>query len=162
MNEISRRLSVTELTQRILEMAKTGVYRESLLTTFKPLATQQQIRQAIRHAKQFGLHSVAQMRDAELGTYYQVDVVQYEAAKPTLQAAIPLTEADILQRLTAAIAVLRVMLMLAGSGAIALGGVGVFCLATGEARIGWGLMTGAICTGSVWLMQRGLAQKLLR
>jgi hypothetical protein len=47
-----------DLTRRILEMATTGVYRGSIFEALAPIATQRQIRQAIAHAKQFGLHSV--------------------------------------------------------------------------------------------------------
>lgn len=161
MNGITRRLSVTELTQRILEMAKTGVYRESLFATFQTLATKQQVRQAIRHAKQFGLHSVAQMRDVELGTYYQLDLVKYEVSKSALQIALPLSEADVLQRLTEAVVTLRLMLIVAGGGAIALLGAGLFCLLTGESGLGWGLVTGSGSALTIWLMQKSLAQKLL-
>lgn len=161
MNGITRRLSVAELTQRILEMAKTGVYRESLFATFQTLATKQQIRQAIRHAKQFGLHSVAQMRDEELGTYYQLDVVKYEASKAALPIALPLSEADVLQRLTEAVVTLRLMLIVAGGGAIALLAAGLFCLLTGELSLGWGLVTGSGSALTIWLMQKSLAHKLL-
>ena len=47
MSQLAPRLSETELSQRILAMAKTGVYRESIFEAFRSLATKRQIRQAI-------------------------------------------------------------------------------------------------------------------
>jgi len=69
----TQRLSATELTGRILDMARTGVYRQSVFEAFRSMATQRQIRDAIAQAKQFGLYTVSSLRDAELGTYYQVE-----------------------------------------------------------------------------------------
>jgi hypothetical protein len=89
MSPLAPRLSETELSQRILEMAKTGVYRESIFEAFRSLATKRQIRQAIAHAKQFGLYSVRDLRDEELGTYYQVDLAKYDSFQAALKAAVP-------------------------------------------------------------------------
>lgn len=161
MNEITRRLTVTELTQRILEMAKTGVYRESIFETFQPLATKQHVRQAIRHAKQFGLHSVAAMRDPELGTYYQLDLAKFEAAKPSLHGLVPLAEADVFQRMTEAVVTIRMMLMIAGGGAMVLFGAGMFCILMGNSGMGWGFVTGSFSAIAIWLVQKALSQKLL-
>ncbi|EKQ70261.1 hypothetical protein OsccyDRAFT_0539 [Leptolyngbyaceae cyanobacterium JSC-12] len=161
MSEIARRLTVSELSQRILEMAKTGVYRESLFETFHPMATKQQIRHAIRYAKQFGLHSVAQLRDAELGTYYQLDLVKFESVKAALQVSVPLTEADVFQRMTEAVVTIRMMLMVAGSGAIALFAIGVFCLFTHKSGSGWGLIAGSMSVGGIWAFQNALARKVI-
>ena len=161
MSEISRRLSVLELSQRILEMAQSGVYRESVFETFQPVATKQQIRQAIRHAKQFGLHSIAQMRDAELGTYYQLDQVKFDSLKSTLSASLPLSEADVLQRLTEAVVTIRLMLVVAGSSTIVLLGGGFFCLMSGHSGMGWGLLGGAIGGIGTWILQKSLAKKLM-
>ena len=69
---ISRRASVPELSRQVLEMATTGVYRESIFEALQPLATKKSIRLAIAHAKQFGMYSVAELRDDVLGTYYQI------------------------------------------------------------------------------------------
>jgi hypothetical protein len=85
MPQIVPRLSETELSQRILDMAKTGVYRESIFEAFQSLATKQQIRRAIAHAKQFGLYSVRQHRDDELGTYYEVDLAKYQSFRRLLR-----------------------------------------------------------------------------
>ncbi|MDX2243910.1 MAG: hypothetical protein NW224_24805 [Leptolyngbyaceae cyanobacterium bins.302] len=161
MSEIARRLSVSELSQRILEMAKTGVYRESIFETFQPVATKQQISHAIRHAKQFGLHSIATMRDPELGTYYQLDQVKFASLQATFQAALPLSKEDVFQRMTEAVVTIRLMLAVAGSGAIALLGFGLFCLLTGHPGSGWGVVSGAISAIGIWGMQRSLAKKLL-
>jgi len=161
MNEITRRLTVTELTQRILEMAKTGVYRESIFETFKPLATKQQIRQAIRHAKQFGLHSVATMRDVQLGTYYQLDQVKFAALQHSLQSSIPLTEADVFQRMTEAVLTIRMMLMVSGCGAFVLLGGGLFSLLSGSSTAGWGLILGSFSAIAIWTAQRSIAKKIM-
>jgi hypothetical protein len=79
-----------DLTRRILEMATTGVYRGSIFEALAPIATQRQIRQAIAHAKQFGLHSVRSLRDGELGTYYQVEPQKYASFQTAIAAAVPL------------------------------------------------------------------------
>jgi len=161
MSEMTRRLTVAELSQRILDMAKTGIYRESIFETFQPLATKQNIRQAIRHAKQFGLHSVATMRDAELGTYYQLDQAKFAASQHALQSSLPLTEADVLQRMTEAIVTIRLMLAIAGSGAALLLGLGLFCLLSGNAGSGWGLISGSLCAIAIWTAQKTLAKKVM-
>lgn len=161
MSGITRRLTVAELSQRILEMAKTGIYRESIFETFQPVATKVQIRQAIRHAKQFGLHSVAAMRDAELGTYYQVDQVKLAALQSALQVSLPLAEADVFQRMTEAMLTIRLMLAIAGAGAIALLGVGIVCLLTENTGAGWGLISSALSTIALWTVQKGLARKVM-
>uniref|UniRef100_A0A832M2Y6 Uncharacterized protein n=1 Tax=Oscillatoriales cyanobacterium SpSt-402 TaxID=2282168 RepID=A0A832M2Y6_9CYAN len=161
MSGITRRLTVSELSQRILDMAKTGIYRESLFETFQPVATKQQISHAIRHAKQFGLHSVAQLRDAELGTYYQLDSVKFESLQASFQASVPLTEEDVFQRMTEAIVIIRVMLMVAGGGVIALGAIGVFCLLTNKSGTGWGLIAGSVSVGGIWALQKALAKKVI-
>ena len=161
MSEMTRRLTVAELSDRILEMAKTGVYRESLFEAFQPVASKRSISHAIRHAKQFGLHSVAKLRDAELGTYYQVDLVKLEASKHALQVAVPLTEEDVFQRMTAAMTTIRVMLGVASGGAIALAGFGAFCLLTGKSSLGWELMAGSISAVGIWAFQKSLAKKIM-
>lgn len=161
MSEISRRLTVSELSQRIVEMAKTGVYRESIFETFQPVATKQQIRHAIRHAKQFGLHSIATMRDTELGTYYQLDQVKFDSLKSSFHASLPLSHEDVVQRMTEALITIRLMLTIAGTSAIALLGIGLFCWVTGRPNMGLGLVIGAISTIGIWGLQRAIANKLI-
>ncbi|MDA0265804.1 MAG: hypothetical protein O3A14_02330, partial [Cyanobacteria bacterium] len=113
-------LSDLELTQRILDMAKTGVYRESILEALQPVATQRQIRSAITQAKQFGLHSDRSLRDAELGTYYQVDLRRYHSFQAAISAAVPLESHDVASQVLLTTQALRRMLVVAGGGAIAL------------------------------------------
>lgn len=161
MSEIIRRLTVSELSQRIVEMARTGVYRESIFETFQPVATKQQIRHAIRHAKQFGLHSIAKMRDSELGTYYQLDQVKFDSLKSSFQTSLPLSHEDVVQRMTEALVTIRLMLTIAGTSAIVLLGIGLFCLITGKPSMGWGLVTGAFSTIGLWGLQRAIASKLI-
>ncbi|MBF2027462.1 MAG: hypothetical protein IGS48_11940 [Oscillatoriales cyanobacterium C42_A2020_001] len=161
MSGITRRLTVSELSQRILDMAKTGVYRESLFETFQPVATKQQISQAIRHAKQFGLHSVAKLRDPELGTYYQLDQVKFNSLQHSLQTVVPLAKEDGLQRMTEAIVTIRLMLTVAAGSAIALLAMGVFCLLTQNSSTGWGLITGAVSGAAIWALQKALAKKIM-
>ena len=116
MSQFAPRLSETELSQRILEMAQTGVYRESIFEAFRSLATQRQIRQAIAHAKQFGLYSVRDLRDPELGTFYQVDLQKYQSFQAALKAAVPLPPGDDLAaQMLAATQAIRAMLAIAGS-----------------------------------------------
>lgn len=161
MSEISRRLTVFELSQRIVEMAKTGVYRESIFETFQPVATKQQIRHAIRHAKQFGLYSIASMRDTQLGTYYQLDQVKFSSLQTAFQSSLPVSHEDVMQRMTEAMVTIRLMLTVAGMGAIALLGVGLFCLMTGKSSVGWGLLSSAVSTIGLWSLQRAIAKKLV-
>ncbi|MGF1512921.1 MAG: hypothetical protein ACFB5Z_04380 [Elainellaceae cyanobacterium] len=75
------RLSLTDLTQRILEMSETGIYRESIFQVFKSLATKKDVRRAIAYAKTLGLYSVASLRDETLGTYYELDLTVYRQRK---------------------------------------------------------------------------------
>ncbi len=161
MSGITRRLSVTELSQRILDMGKTGVYRSSIFEAFQPVATQRQISLAIRHAKQFGLHSVAKMRDRELGTYYQVDAVKRQQLHQAFQTTVPAaSEEDVLKRMTEAVLTIQMMLKVTAGGAIAVFGVGLFCLTTGKPQLGGGLLTSALCLVGIWAMQRSLAKKV--
>lgn len=157
MNPITRRLSVSELSEQILEMAKTGVYRESVFEALQPLATQRQIRTAIAHAKRFGLHSVASLRDAELGTYYQLDWVKYQANQHLLHASEYLgKDADLLKRVTEAQQTARRMLVLARGLAIVLGLASLSCGILGQRPIGLMLLGGTIAAGLLWGLQRSI------
>ncbi|MGF1538631.1 MAG: hypothetical protein ACFB4J_19390 [Elainellaceae cyanobacterium] len=75
------RLSLTDLTQRILEMSETGIYRESIFEVFHSLTTKKDVRRAIAYAKTLGLYSVASLRDDTLGTFYQLDPEVYQQRK---------------------------------------------------------------------------------
>jgi hypothetical protein len=162
MTELTRRLSVAELSQRILEMARTGVYRASIFDTFKPLATRRQISLAIQHAKKFGLHSVPSMRDADLGTYYQLDVTKFQALEQAFQKSTPIeSEEDVLWRMTQVTATIQGMLAIAAGGAISLSGIGIVCLLTAKTQLGWGLLSSATGAVGIWVIQKSLAKKVL-
>jgi hypothetical protein len=159
MNLITRRLSVPELSQQILEMAKTGVYRESVLEALSPLATKRQIRQAIAHAKRFGLHSVASLRDAELGTYYQVDLVKYRSLQHTVLSPVHYgDDAELVQRVSVATQALQRMLWVSQGLAIALVLFGIVCMAIGQKQASFGLLSSALSVAVVWLVQRSLSK----
>lgn len=156
-SSIARRLSVPELTQQILAMSQTGVYRESVFEALRPLATKKQITQAIAHAKRFGLHSVATLRDAELGTYYQVDWVKYQASQHLIHSASHFgKDADLSQRVVESTETVRRMLAVVKVLAIALAVVGMICLGTGQSQLSFGLLSGALSAALVWLLQRSL------
>ena len=160
MSSLTRRLSVTELSQRILEMAKTGVYRESVFEAFRPNATKKQIRAAIAHAKQFGLHSAPNLRDPELGTYYQVDLVKYESLQQALRASITFDQGeDLAKRIMEAAQTIRIMLMVSGGLTIVLTSLGAICLLLGRSHIGSAAWLGAFCVALVWFLQKNLAKK---
>jgi hypothetical protein len=162
MSHLTRRLTIAELSERILEMAKTGVYRASVFETFQPVATQRNISLAIRHCKKFGLHSVAKMRDSDLGTYYQTDVAKYQSLHSELQKTVPIaSEEDLLKRVSDTVLVLQMMLTIAGAGAIALFGVGIVCLTSNKPQLGWGLVSSAISVLGIWVVQRAIAKKVL-
>lgn len=157
MNPITRRLSVSELSEQILEMAKTGVYRESVFEALHPLANKRQIRTAIAHAKRFGLHSVASLRDGELGTYYQLDRVKYEANQHLLHIAEYLgKDADLLNRVSEAQQAVRRMLIFARGLAIVLGLASLSCGLVGQRQIGLMLLGGTIAAGLLWSLQRSI------
>ncbi|NJO41294.1 MAG: hypothetical protein HC769_24150 [Cyanobacteria bacterium CRU_2_1] len=153
MNLIVRRLSVPELTQQILEMGKTGVYRESVFEALQPLATKKQIREAIAHAKQFGLQSVASLRDAELGTYYQVDLVKLQARQHLIHAV------DLNEKIGSSPAAhtpptVQWMLTIARSLAVILTIMGATCWLTGQGQLSLGLFSSGVSVAIVWVLQR--------
>ncbi|MEB3269176.1 MAG: hypothetical protein VKJ09_11600 [Leptolyngbya sp.] len=150
-----------DLTRRILEMATTGVYRASIFDALGPIATQKQIRSAIVHAKQFGLHSVRTLRDAELGTYYQVDSQQYDSFQQAIARSVPLSGEDVATQVVRTTQTLRAMLAVAGTGAIALLLLGGLCLVTGHLTSGRLAWVGAASSGGIWLLQRHLARSLV-
>jgi hypothetical protein len=150
-----------DLTRRILEMATTGVYRGSIFEALAPIATQRQIRQAIAHAKQFGLHSVRSLRDGELGTYYQVEPQKYDSFQTAIAAAVPLDGNDLAAQMVQTTQTLRAMLAVAGLGAITLLLFGGVCLVTGHLTSGRLAWVGAASSGGVWLLQRYLARSLV-
>ncbi|PSN18786.1 hypothetical protein C7271_10715 [filamentous cyanobacterium CCP5] len=154
-------LSETELTQRILEMAQTGVYRESILTTFAPHASKRRIRSAIAQAKQFGLYSIASLRDQELGTYYQAEPRRVELFKSAIATA-PSADANLAERLVHSTQAIQTMLAIAGGGAIGLFGLGSLCLLEGSPYTGSVLWLMGAIAAAIWMTQKHLARRLLR
>ncbi|MBD1911896.1 MULTISPECIES: hypothetical protein [unclassified Leptolyngbya] len=159
MTDLSRRLSTLELSQRILDMGRTGVYRESVFEALQPYATKRQIREAIAHAKQFGLHSVAPMRDSELGTYYQLDLAKYQSAQPTLKETLPLMQkGDLAQQLLQQNQALERMLTLTQSFWMVLAIAGVSSILIGWSRFGFGALSGAVSVAVLWGIQRQVSR----
>ncbi|MGB3765610.1 MAG: hypothetical protein WA947_03555 [Phormidesmis sp.] len=159
---MTTQLSMNELTGRILEMAQTGVYRESLFETFRPVATKKQVKSAIALSKQFGLHSDPSLRDAELGTYYQVEPKKVQSYRAVVDSSLMLQAGDdMAQRVQVAMETVKMMLVVSGGSAIALllvGGGYVLNGKTEAAAIWW---TSALCVGGIWLWQKSVAKPLL-
>ncbi|MEO0532875.1 MAG: hypothetical protein AAF215_03295 [Cyanobacteria bacterium P01_A01_bin.123] len=160
MSSLTRRLSVSELRDRILTMAITGVYRQSLFEAFQPVATQQQIRSAITQAKGLGLKSVAALRDSELGTYYQLDKARYEMLQSVSKASFhPSKGDDGVQQAIAASQAIQTMLSLAGGMTLILAiAAGYNCLAGHSTASSVTAMT-ALFTGVLWRLQHWVAHR---
>lgn len=156
----SPKLSVHEITGRILEMAQTGVYRESIFETFQAMATKRQIRSAIAQAKLFGLHSVASLRDGELGTYYQADASHYQLFQAALKSSLLTHDDTLAQQLIDRSKAVKGMLVVAGGSALGLFGVGSLCLLHGQSHTGSTLWLGAALSGGIWAIQRAIAKPL--
>ncbi|MEL7142522.1 MAG: hypothetical protein AAFY33_04145 [Cyanobacteria bacterium J06643_4] len=159
---IVARLSMNELTGRILEMAQTGVYRESLFEAFRPVATKKQIKAAIALAKQFGLHTDPTLRDSELGTYYQVEGQKVTAFQSAIATSVSLSAGDdMAEQMMLAARTVRLMLVVSGGSAIALlllGGSYLFAGKSDTAAMWW---TSSLCAGGIWLWQKNMAKPLL-
>lgn len=160
MSLITRRLSVSELSQKILEMSTTGVYRESVFEALQPVATKKQIREAIAHAKRFGLHSVASLRDPELGTYYQLDPVKFKTLQEALHTTPPGKDTDLVQRLSDATRTTQQMLLLAQAFGIVLLLSGVAAWITGLHQLSFGFWGASSSAILLWSLQRQLGQRL--
>ncbi|MEM9452131.1 MAG: hypothetical protein AAGA75_26880 [Cyanobacteria bacterium P01_E01_bin.6] len=156
----SRTANVTELSQRILDMSKTGVYRESIFEALQPLATKKSIRIAIARAKKFGLHSVASLRDETLGTYYQLDTEKYTSLHHALDSPMPHEDEALLERAIAANLALNRMLMVAKGIAFALLMGGLGCWVIGQRDASAGLMIGAASAAGTWALQHRLAKRV--
>lgn len=162
MTDLTRRLSTLELSQKILEMGKTGVYRESVFEALQPFATKRQIREAIAYAKQFGLHSVARLRDTELGTYYQLDLVKYQTIQPTLQDTLPLMQAgELAQQLLQTHQTVERMLLLSRGFWMGLAIAGILGLLLGWSRFGFGALSGAVSVALLWGIQQRWTRRQL-
>jgi hypothetical protein len=162
MSLVSKRADLTTLTDQVLTMAKTGVYRQSVFEALRPLATQRQIRDAIAQAKQFGLYTVPALRDQELGTYYQVEAADYatfQSAAKTLAALPP--SGDLAEQVVSIHQALRAMLMTVAGCSAGLGILGGWCLLEGQAQAGRFLWLGALVAGGLWGVQRAIAKRVL-
>lgn len=143
-------------------MAQSGVYRGSIFEAFQPFATKRQIRQAIAHAKQLGLYSIAHHRDAELGTYYQIDPAKYASFQAALKASVPLAVGDdVAAHILATTQALRAMVAIAGGFALVFFVLGGFCLITGHLQSGRMAWVSALSIGGIWLIQQRWARALL-
>ena len=159
---ITTRLSMNELTGRILEMAQTGVYRESLFETFRPVATKKQVKSAIALAKQFGLHSDPALRDEDLGTYYQADPSRVQSFQSVINSSLMLQAGDdMAQRVQMAMQTVKMMLVVSGGSAIALLLVGCGYVLSGKAEAAAMWWTSALCVGGIWLWQKSVARPML-
>ena len=159
---ISRRTSVSELSRQVLEMATTGVYRESIFEALQPLSTKKNIRLAIAQAKQLGMYSVADLRDDSLGTYYQIDVTQYQASREALQNPLmPDDPAQAVQLATDVVLTLHWIVRLTLFAAILLASAGLTCnwIDYGDLRGGLWVSAGVVL--SIWHLQRRLLSQFL-
>lgn len=159
---LTAQLSINELTGRILEMAQTGVYRESLFEVFRPMATKKQVKGAIALAKQFGLRSDPALRDPDLGTYYQADALKVQSFQSTVQNSMVLSIGDdMAQRVHLATRTIKLMLVVSGASAIALLLIGSSYVLAGKAEAAAAWWTSALCAGGIWLWQKAVAKPLL-
>ena len=160
MGEIAQ--TPTDLSHRILEMAATGVYRESIFEAFKPMATKKQISSAIALAKQFGLRTDASLRDPELGTYYHADPEQVQQYQALTTTAITLSDTDdVASRMTVAVQTLHAMVTIAGAVTVVLVVIGSLCVLSGRLINGAVVYCSAFWTGIIWLVQQQLIRKAL-
>ncbi|MGB3298318.1 MAG: hypothetical protein WBA76_08605 [Phormidesmis sp.] len=155
-------LSMNELTERILEMSQTGVYRESLFEAFRSVATKKQVRESIALAKQFGLRSDPTLRDLDLGTYYQIAPDKVESFQLAIKDSLVLQPGDdVAKQIQLAMRTVRLMLLVSKSGAIALILIGGSYLLAGKAEAAAAWWTSALCAGGIWLWQKTVAKPLL-
>ena len=166
MSALLPRLSVAELSQRILEMATTGVYRESLFDTFKPMATKRQIREAIALAKQFGLRSDPTLRDPELGTYYQIERQRVKLQKvdslrtTEAQSTCFETREGAIARILNIQQTMQTMLRVAGGVTVSLLVSGGVCAFEGQSTIATLLWSSALCACTIWGIQKQLLKRV--
>ena len=156
------KLHEVELSQRILEMATAGVYRESLFDTFSGVASKRQVRAAIATAKQFGLRSNPTLRDTDLGTYYQIDPQQYASFRTLLEAAIsPVSTDDVATRLRKLTEAVQILVRVAGGVAIALLISGSLCVLNGQLTLAAITWSASLAVSLVWMLQKLLVGSLL-
>jgi hypothetical protein len=162
MSLASQRVSTSDLTAQVVAMAKTGVYRQSVFEALKPMATQRQIRDAIAQAKQFGLYTVPSLRDGELGTYYQLDLADYEAFQAATKTLATLSPSvNLADQVVNTHRAMRAMLTTVAGCSLGLGLLGGWCLWEGQAQVGRLLWLGALMAGGLWGVQRAIAKRVL-
>ena len=155
-------LHEVELSQRILAMATTGVYRESLFDTFSGVASKRQVRSAIATAKQFGLRSNPALRDTELGTYYHIDPKQYDSFQTLIESAIsPVSTDDVATRLLKLTEAVQILVRVSGGVAIALLISGSFCILNGKLTLAAIIWSASLAVSLVWMLQKLLVGSLL-
>lgn len=160
---IGPRASVPELSRQVLEMAQTGVYRESIFEALQPLSTKKNIRLAIAHAKELGMYSIAELRDSSLGTYYQIDMTQYQVSRAALASPlIPEDPAQAVQLATDVLSTLRWIVRLTLFTAILLATVGLSCGWFEYGHLRGGLLVSAGVVLSIWRLQHRLISQFFR
>jgi hypothetical protein len=155
-------LSVMDLTGRVLAMATTGVYRQSVFEALGPVASRRHIRDAIAQAKQFGLGTDPRLRDPELGTYYHVTTTQYaafQAAAKTLDNSQGST--DLATQIITTHQAMRTMLATVAGSTVGLGLLGGWCLLGGQVQAGRVLWLATAVAGGLWGVQRAIARRVL-
>ena len=156
------KLHEVELSQRILEMATAGVYRESLFDTFSGVASKRQVRAAIATAKQFGLRSNPALRDTDLGTYYHIDPKQYDSFPPLIESAIsPVSTDDVATRLLKLTEAVQILVRVSGGVAISLLVGGSLCVLNGKLAMAAIVWSAAMAVSLVWMLQKLLVGSLL-
>ncbi len=155
-------LHEVQLSQRILEMATAGVYRESLFEALGDVASKRQVRSAIATAKQFGLRSDPTLRDSELGTYYQVDPQRYQSFQALLAASIsPLDREDVATRLRRLTELVYILVRVSGGITLLLTAGGGLCVLNGQLTVAAAVWSAALAVAGVWLLQRLLISSTL-
>ncbi|MBT9311753.1 hypothetical protein [Leptothoe kymatousa] len=144
-----------ELSQRILEMAKAGVYRESLFDAFSGVASKRQVRAAIATAKQFGLRSNPALRDTDLGTYYHIDPKHYDSFQTLLEAAIsPISSDDVATRLRKLTEIVQTLVRISSGVALSLLMAGSLCVLNGKLILAATIWSAALAVSLVWMLQK--------
>ena len=156
------KLQEVELSQRILEMAKSGVYRESLFDAFSGVASKRQVRAAIATAKQFGLRSNPALRDTDLGTYYHIAPQHYDSFQTLLESAIsPVSTDDVATRLRKLTEAVQILVRVSGGVAIALLISGSLCVLNGHLTLAAIVWSASLAVSLVWMLQKLLVGSLL-
>ncbi|MEO1744608.1 MAG: hypothetical protein AAFR99_22765, partial [Cyanobacteria bacterium J06629_9] len=99
---------------------------------------------------------------SELGTYYLIDLQQYEQSQQLAAAHVALAPGeDVTDRLTVALQTLHAAISIAGSITVVLIVIGSLCVLSGRLINGAVVYCSAFWTGIVWVVQRQLIRKIL-